>query len=192
MPDITDIQPRGGVSNGSDQTANTELTIRGKGLAGVKKVLITIQYGNPRYPFENQGLEEASIIRIDNDGQMVFRLPQLNRTLALSGGVYVNCRVYILTENTSLYASQPISIPIKNSHQQTQKPPCSLSARWLCYFQMIALGGGITSLAQTPAMQSSYSSASPSAADHPRRRVPSAHHNERKRIRCAPYRTSGQ
>jgi hypothetical protein len=109
IPTVSDIQPRFGVSNSGGQQTGTDFTVNGKGLSGLQKVLVAVRYGNPSNPDEQFSFEEGSILHIDNDAQVVIRLPRFDRTKAFSGSVY-NCRIYLLRNDTSVLAEQVISV----------------------------------------------------------------------------------
>lgn len=109
MPTVSDVQPRSGVSNSGGEQTGTDFTVSGKGFSGLQKVLIAVRYGNPSDPDEQFSFEEGRILHIDNDTQVVIRLPRFDRTKAFSGAVY-NCRIYLLRNDTSVLAEQMISI----------------------------------------------------------------------------------
>ncbi len=110
MPTVSAITPDTVASNGGSGTpTGTEMTIRGKGLSDVRRVLIGVLY-----PILQRASEyiysEATILSVEGDTQVTVRLPRLPNNYVVLGSIYTNCRVYILRDDTSLLASQHITI----------------------------------------------------------------------------------
>ncbi len=117
MPEVTSVVPNSGRSfSDTSQQIGTTITLTGKGFSEVRKVLIGVPYTytaalNLIHHFVSSVIfSEASVVQIANDSQMTIRLPRLQSQLAIRGGQYVNCRILILRDDTSLLVPQRISI----------------------------------------------------------------------------------
>lgn len=110
MPQIHDLQPREAVSNSGGEQTGTDITLTGKRLRGVQKMLLGVYYGNPVNPSSILTFEEGSIISASGDSVLVVRLPRLDRRQAFSGELYRNARIYLLYENMSLLAPQMLNV----------------------------------------------------------------------------------
>jgi hypothetical protein len=110
MPTISAITPDTASSSGASGTpTGTEITIRGKGLSGVRRVLIGVLYP----PFLRAGeyiYSEATILSVESDTQVTVRLPRLPSGYVVLGTVYTNCHVYVIRDDTSLLAPQRITV----------------------------------------------------------------------------------
>lgn len=117
MPEVTSVVPNSGRSfSDTSQQIGTTITLTGKGFSEVRKVLIGVPYTYTAalsliHPFVSSVIfSEANVVQIANDSQMTIRLPRLQSRLAIRGGQYVNCRILILRDDTSLLVPQRISI----------------------------------------------------------------------------------
>jgi hypothetical protein len=107
--EVSDIQPREGVSNSGGERTGTDLMVTGKGFTRVQKVLVTVRYGNISGSAGQITFEEGAIVRIDSDKQMVVRVPRFDRKYAFSGRFY-DCQIYLLREDTSVLGEQNIRV----------------------------------------------------------------------------------
>jgi hypothetical protein len=108
MPTVTAITPDTASSSGASGTpTGTEITIRGKGLSGVRRVLIGILY-TPFMRASEYIYHEATILSVEGDTQVTVRLPRMSYVVL--GNVYTNCPVYVIRDDTSLLAPQRITI----------------------------------------------------------------------------------
>lgn len=119
MPEVTSVVPTFGSSFSTSMTeTGTDITLRGKGFTEVRKVFIGVTYSYSRLPISlivspflnNLIFTEVSSIQILNDSQMTIRLPRLPHQIAVRGDQFNNCRILIVRDDTSLLASQRITI----------------------------------------------------------------------------------
>ncbi|MCU0424173.1 MAG: IPT/TIG domain-containing protein [Candidatus Kapabacteria bacterium] len=111
IPEIQSVIPISGTSSSGNTDGGTTIMLRGKGFDKVRKIMIgtpyTTSFGRPSITVD---YTEATNFRIENDNQLQFRLPSLDRTKALSGRTYADCQIYLLLENGSVLVPQRISI----------------------------------------------------------------------------------
>lgn len=108
MPTVSAITPDTASSSGASGTpTGTEITIRGKGLSGVRRILIGVLY-TPFMRASEYIYHEAIILSVEGDTQVTVRLPRMSYLVL--GTVYTNCPVYVVRDDTSLLAPQRITI----------------------------------------------------------------------------------